>query len=143
MFCRRLMVLVLPALLAGIPVFAADPMVERILRDLRALGYSDIAVEQTLLGRTRIVADSRDASREIIVNPATGEILRDLWIPRVAEAGASSGLLGGEASSSGKRDDDQDDGDGEDDNSGSGSDDSDEDSDDDGGKGRGRGGDNG
>ena len=42
-------------------------------------GYSDITTSQTWLGRTRIIAIGEDSRREIIVNPRTGEILRDFW----------------------------------------------------------------
>ena len=40
--------------------------------------FTRIETEQTWLGRTRIVAEGSQGQREIIVNPNTGEILRDL-----------------------------------------------------------------
>lgn len=116
---RRDLIIGLVAMLAAAPAAAQNAAVERITRELRGLGYSQISVERTLLGRARIVADGPDASREIIVNPNTGEILRDLWIPRNA-AGTSGELLdvssadadrdnSGSNSGSGKGDDDKDD----------------------------------
>lgn len=103
----------------------ADAPVDRVLRDLRRLGYDSITVSSTMLGRTRVFADGASASREIILNPRTGEILRDLWMPKAAGAGEGSGRL------TGSDDDDKDDDDNSgDDNSGN---------DDGGGRGRGRG----
>lgn len=65
-------------IMLGGPAFAQD-FVERITRQLRAQGFDEIGVQRTLLGRTRILAEGRSGRREIIVNPRTGEILRDLW----------------------------------------------------------------
>jgi hypothetical protein len=44
---------------------------------LRAEGYEDIEVGRTWLGRIRIVAEKDEIEREIILNRATGEVLRD------------------------------------------------------------------
>lgn len=134
---RRLAMTCLAVLLTAGTALAEDPAVERIMRELRALGYTRVSIERTLLGRSRILADSADASREVIVNPVTGEILRDLWIPHSGRDGRSDGLLRSASGDGGRDggDDDNDDGDeGNDDNSGSGGDDGG-----DGGKGRGRG----
>lgn len=51
-----------------------------IVRELKRNGYRIDSVARTLLGRVKIVASNRRGVREIIVNPATGEILRDLWV---------------------------------------------------------------
>ena len=98
----------------------ADAPVDRILRDLKRLGYATVSVERTLLRRTRILAQSDEAQREIIVNPNTGEILRDLWIPldKASSSGTSGGLLDDGPISASGPDDDGDAGD----NSGSGDD---------------------
>ena len=40
-------------------------------------GYRNITVAKTWLGRLRFIAVRPGARREIVVNPATGEILRD------------------------------------------------------------------
>jgi hypothetical protein len=53
----------------------ADLIVEQLTQQ----GFADIEVETTWLGRVRIVASRTDGLREIILNPRTGEILRDLW----------------------------------------------------------------
>ena len=53
--------------------------VAAVLGALKAQGYDDIAVERTLLNRERIVARSSTLRREIVLDPRTGEILRDYW----------------------------------------------------------------
>ena len=66
---------------AALPAMAAT-FVEQIVTQLQTQGYSDIAVETTWLGRARISAERADISREIVLNPNTGEILRDLSISK-------------------------------------------------------------
>ena len=105
---------------------------DQIVTQLRDQGFTEIEVEKTWLGRTRIVAKRKDASREIILNPGTGEILRDLWLPKGGKGSpkvkigrdddndcSGSGESGGD---SGEDDDEDDEDEDEDsDNSGSGS----------------------
>lgn len=54
----------------------ADDMVEWLADQ----GFESIEVTRTLLGRVRILVTLEDGFRELIVNPRTGEILRDVWI---------------------------------------------------------------
>lgn len=56
---------------------AADRLTESITDQLRRQGYGEIVVSRTFLGRYRIVASTSKVEREIIVNPGSGEILRD------------------------------------------------------------------
>lgn len=111
------------ALLPG-ATFAAD-FSDKIIRRLRKQGYTDISSSRTLLGRVRILAWRGGASREIILNPYTGEILRDVWT--ASDGRLVPGTLEGEDDDDKADDDgnDDDDDDGEDDdgggNSGSGS----------------------
>lgn len=72
--------LVAGAMLAG-PAFAQD-FASEIERRLLRQGYRIETVGRTLLGRVRILARNSEGEREIILNPRTGEILRDLWIAR-------------------------------------------------------------
>lgn len=105
------------------PVFA-EGVADGIVRQLRDQGYSTVTVKQTLLGRTRILAVGPEGQREIIINPRTGEILRDFW----TNSGSSSQIVrtGGSGSGDDDFDDDSDDdADDDSDNSGSGSDDDD------------------
>ena len=120
---RSLLALAAAALALSAVPGAAAPL-DRIVADLRALGYDRIEVQRTLLGRTRILAESEGAQREIIVNPRTGEILRDLWLPR-GQGGSGTRILsdgdgdgdgkgrgrgrGGDDERDDRRDDDRDD----------------------------------
>jgi hypothetical protein len=117
-----------------------------VVQQLTGQGYAEIRVDTTFLGRVRIVAMGDGGQREIILNPRTGEILRDLWVangdsaPKVRivdPSGSGSGSHSGTGSGSdddddddtggsGDDDDDDDGGDG-DDNSGPGGGDDDDD----------------
>lgn len=59
---------------------------EDVVAQLIKLGFSDITAETTLLGRVRIVAHRGDGVREIVLNPRTGEVLRDTWVPSASGA---------------------------------------------------------
>jgi uncharacterized membrane protein YgcG len=138
---RVIILATMAALAAGSAL--AQGTADDLVRQLRAQGYSQVTVERTWLGRIRILARNADSTREIILNPRTGEILRDYWVA-IGDTGGSGGSLlgsgsggssgsgGGSGSGSGSDDDDDDTDDVDDSGSGSGSDDSDDDSDDDG-----------
>ena len=64
--------------LTGAAAFAAT-YTDAVVSQLTKQGFYNIAVQTTLLGRVRILADRGDGQREIILNPRTGEILRDTW----------------------------------------------------------------
>ena len=80
---RHLATLALGALLAlplGAAPAAADDRAAveaSVLASLRDQGYEIIDVHRTLLGRLRVLAETDALRREIVVNPHTGEILRD------------------------------------------------------------------
>lgn len=57
----------------------AGSLTDEILRQLRMQGYGKFRVSRTWLGRTRILAFRGGSQREIVVNPRTGEILRDVF----------------------------------------------------------------
>lgn len=120
---RKLVPVLIAAAVAAGPS-AAAPTQERIIRELEAQGFTRIQIHQTWLGRTRILATSQDARREIVLNPSSGVILRDYWFDLDDDDDDRTSIVG-------SRDDNDDDDD--DDNSGSGSsgsDDSDDDDDD-------------
>ena len=133
---RQLLTGILGAM--GVQMLTALPalsqtFVEQVITQLRAQGFQSIEVERTLLGRTRIAAHRTDGSREIVLNPNTGEILRDLW---TSTSGRTSGRINigsaaGEDSNSGPGGDDHNDNSGH--GSGGGSGGGDDDEDDDGG----------
>jgi hypothetical protein len=128
---RRTLVTALMASLAFAPPAWTQSFADQIVAQLRQQGYGGISVSNTLLGRTRIVAESGEGSREIIIDPRTGEILRDLW------QGAGSGsIFSGSSDRSGSGRDDDDDDDDDNDN-----DDDDDDDDDEDNSGHGSGGD--
>lgn len=56
---------------------AADP-VAVTLRALEREGYRIVTTKRTLLGRMRIVATRHGLTREVVIDPRTGEVLRDL-----------------------------------------------------------------
>ena len=127
------------ALIAGAIAIVASPVTQAfadfaddIVTALRKQGYDTIEVSRTLLGRTRIVATAPWGRRELILNPRTGEILRDILTDldgNVVPVGGvdTSGGSGGDNSGPGGDDNDDND---DDDNEDSGGDDDDEDEDD-------------
>lgn len=123
---RKFLVLVTAFSLSGaMPAWAdeQDDIVERLVE----AGFGQIEITRTLLGRVRILATKGNMRRELVINPRTGEILRDVTL--VAEdANSSSGSSKGEgrSSNSGSGSDDSGDDDGGDDHG-------DDDGDDDGG----------
>ena len=133
-FLRGAATLSVVAMLAT-PALAADRAAESVMRQLRKLGYEDVGSARTLLGRTRITARRGSERREIVLDPRSGEILRDLSTGGVSVLGTSK--LGRESSrddsASGSDDggDDRDDDDGSDDSGGDDSDDDGGDGDDD------------
>ncbi|MES2436057.1 MAG: hypothetical protein V4586_19765 [Pseudomonadota bacterium] len=103
----------------------AESFQHSVVAQLRGQGYREINVERTMLGRVRIVGAKGGGTREIILNPRTGEILRDIVL---AEDGqVMPEIAGQDNSGKGSSEDDGSD------NSGSGDDGSGDDGDDDGG----------
>ena len=60
----------------------AQSVEEQIIAQLEAQGFTQIEVSRTLLGRIKLEAVSPTLVRQLIVNPATGEVLRDFWEER-------------------------------------------------------------
>lgn len=113
---RKFLIAASAALIAAPGGAQADP-VEQVVAQLRAQGYSDIIVSRTLLGRARIVARDGTLRREVILNRATGEILRDFWEP---DDEGGRGLLDTRRTEAPEDDDDDDDGDDDGDGDGDG-----------------------
>lgn len=125
---RKFLVLVTAFSLTGtMPAWAdkQDDIVERLVE----AGFGQIEITRTLLGRVRIVATKGNVRRELVINPRTGEVLRDVTL--VAEDGkSSSGSSEGKGRSSNSGSGSDDDG-GDDDDSDDDSEDGDDDGDDD------------
>jgi integrase len=109
---RRELLGLLGAALVAAGTAQAQSFGDRIVAELRRLGYSQIDVTRTLLGRGRIVARKGPEVREIIFNPRTGEILRDYW--QIAAGTDGSGASAGPGLLDHDDDDGDDDGDGDD-----------------------------
>lgn len=62
---------------------AAQSLQDWLVAQLKAQGYQNIAVSRTFLGRLRVVGHLGDMHREVVVNPRTGEVLRDVSLPDV------------------------------------------------------------
>lgn len=127
----------------------SGPVEDGIVRQLRQQGFGEIQVSRTWLGRSRIVSRRGELFREIIVNPLTGEILRDYWRTRHERGGPSlfnppsggggAGALEDDDDDDGDDRDDGDDGDDGDEEHGEDRGDGGDDSDGDGGQGNGGG----
>lgn len=70
----------------------ADPLQDQVTATLEAQGYEVVSVGHTWLGRIRILAQSDEVRREIVLNPTTGEVLRDYSMRRVADATTGLGF---------------------------------------------------
>lgn len=95
--------LTLAVLCLSLPAFA-ETLEESVVRQLRAQGFTEFEVERTLLGRLKIEAKNATIEREIVINPTTGEILRDYWEYRSGNKRSSNHIVipqvGGNASTS-------------------------------------------
>jgi hypothetical protein len=73
---RRLIAGIFLAAMLAVPAAAQDIRGE-IEAALVAQGYEIVQIGRTWLGRLRVVAQNDEIRREIVVNPTTGEVLRD------------------------------------------------------------------
>lgn len=74
---REFLITLAGGLVLGVPAYAAFS--DDVVAQLMAQGYRNISQSRTWLGRVRILAYRDGGVREIVMNPRTGEILRDLW----------------------------------------------------------------
>jgi len=78
---RRLFApLALIALLIAAAPLRADTIEDRVTAALTMQGFVVVSMERTWLGRLRVVAEDDAMRRELVFNPVTGEILRDLVV---------------------------------------------------------------
>lgn len=76
-FRIALVAALLSAGVAGSGAAGTGEFEHTVIARLKVLGYSNITINRTLLGRAQIMASIGTAQREIILNPRTGEVLRD------------------------------------------------------------------
>ena len=84
----------------------------RVIQRLQRDGYRNIRVSRTFLGRIRIVARGVPGEREIILNPSTGAILRDVLRQSGSDARSRDNDHQSNSDASGPDYDDDDDDDG-------------------------------
>ena len=113
---------------AGMAFAQASPD-DQVMAQLVAQGFSITSVRRTLLGRVQIIAARADQTREIVIDPRNGVILRDYLFTN--EAGTSSSSTTRQSGRSGNSYDDDDDDDDDGDDDGDDDDDDDDDGDDD------------
>ena len=95
-------VLIVALLIAQSGAAMARTVEERLIAGLKDQGYTILEDGYTFLGRLRIVAENDTFHREIVVNPGTGEVLRDYAVmlddlpkAQVAQSGQSNTSGGG------------------------------------------------
>lgn len=108
---RRAFLMILGGGVSAATVGVAATFEDAVVAQLRAQGYGQITSAHTLLGRVRIVAILGDTQREIILNPRTGEILRDVIagldgtvVPQIARASQDKSKSSSGSGSSGSDD---------------------------------------
>ncbi len=99
--------LIVTAAFAALPATAArasEDYVANLVELLKKQGFDEITVTRTLLGRVRIVGVNSNETRELICNPRTGEILRDVLIAAdgTGQTVVASSRSKGSSGSSGK-----------------------------------------
>ena len=139
MLKRTLVSLCVASFMAASPASAAATQ-ESIVAELTEQGFTRIEIGRTLLGRVRVVAYGDGFQREIVFNPGSGVILRDLSTATgsgsgqklfKANSGSGSGSSNSGSGSSGSgSDDDSDDDDDDDEDDDDDDDDDDDESDD-------------
>lgn len=94
------------SLLCARSAFAAVEPEDQVARSLKNDGFRIVSQKRTLLGRVRFVATRGPTEREVVLDPSSGEILRDYSRTAEGDGGAtdaasSSGSSSGTSSSGG------------------------------------------
>ncbi|MEL7215249.1 MAG: hypothetical protein AAGJ96_04845 [Pseudomonadota bacterium] len=90
---RAAFALLLATVLAWPTLAVAQTPVEAATDVLEAEGYTVESVRRTLLGRVRIEAERGGVGREIVIDPRSGAVLRDIVINEDDDGGVASALL--------------------------------------------------
>lgn len=90
---------------------ATQSPVDRVLATLETRGYRILLQERTFFGRVRIIAENAEHRREMVINPGTGEMLRDYAValprgtmPKLDGNGSGTPAAAGVATSGGTGD---------------------------------------
>ena len=84
---RRHFLICIAASLAMAGAVQAASFADDVIAQLTRQGFASFTSESTWLGRVRITAQRDGGVREIVLNPRTGEILRDIWSPADGSSG--------------------------------------------------------
>jgi hypothetical protein len=98
----------LAVLLACTGPIQAGVDIDALTEGLGSQGFDDIKVFRTLLGRTQIIADGPAGHREIVLDPRTGQILRDIFRDDEDRGKGEGARSGSGAGDDGDHDDDHD-----------------------------------
>lgn len=85
------------ALVGALPATAgaeSPDYTKEVVNELAREGFRHVTVGRTWLGRIHILAKSKTATREIVINPHNGEILRD-YTALTGTGHAQEDILGG------------------------------------------------
>ena len=89
------------SLLLASPVLAAASYEDDVARTLVGQGFIITSRRRTLLGRVRFTASRGEMRREVVVDPSSGEILRD-YSQKTGDAGVEVSAGNKEGGSSGE-----------------------------------------
>ena len=85
---RVAQVFAVAVMLAGLPAMGSAQAVteDEVIADLQREGFMVVDTGTTLLGRLRITALEPEGTREVVLNPRSGKVLRDVMIEDAPEA---------------------------------------------------------
>ena len=85
------------------PKIAIRQTVQDLVEELKVSGFTYIEIHRTFLGRARIIAYSATEMREVIMNPTTGEVLRDLALESTGDVPGNAAIHANAASENGNK----------------------------------------
>lgn len=85
------------------PKIAIRQTVQDLVEELNVSGFTYIEIHRTFLGRARIIAYSATEMREVIMNPTTGEVLRDLALESTGDVPDNATIHANTASENGNK----------------------------------------
>jgi hypothetical protein len=86
--------LTLALCLTGAAVHAAPDYARQVVQQLSRQGYDQIEVRRSLLGKMIVTGSRPGQEREVVIDPRSGELLRDLVRPGPARPRQTCAHLG-------------------------------------------------